>query len=135
MRDIADESLDAVVCAGVLEHLYDVVKGVGKLQRLLKPGGKLLVMMTFAFPYHTDADIWRLIKTTYRDLFKDMWNAKLIFLGNVYSTIACILQRPVEVISMRFLSHKVVGCLFASMVRFGRVDGFSEGYGFYGVKH
>jgi SAM-dependent methyltransferase len=41
-----DESFNAIVCGWVLEHLPDPQPGLTELARLLKPGGKLLLMAT-----------------------------------------------------------------------------------------
>ena len=42
----ADASFDAVVCGWVIEHLPDPRPGLRQLARVLKPGGKLLLMAT-----------------------------------------------------------------------------------------
>ncbi len=42
----ADQSFDAAVCGWVLEHLPDPRPGLGELARVLRPGGKLLLMVT-----------------------------------------------------------------------------------------
>jgi SAM-dependent methyltransferase len=42
----ANDSFDAVVCGWVLEHLPDPRSGLSELARLLRPGGKLLLMCT-----------------------------------------------------------------------------------------
>jgi SAM-dependent methyltransferase len=42
----ANETFDAVVCGWVLEHLPDPRPGLTELARILKPGGKLLLMAT-----------------------------------------------------------------------------------------
>jgi SAM-dependent methyltransferase len=42
----ADESFDAVVCGWVLEHLPDPRPGLSELRRVLRPGGKLLLLST-----------------------------------------------------------------------------------------
>jgi SAM-dependent methyltransferase len=41
-----NESFDAIVCGWVLEHLPDPRPGLSELSRVLKPGGKLLLMAT-----------------------------------------------------------------------------------------
>ncbi len=43
-----DESFDAVWCTEVLEHLFNVHGALGELNRVLKPGGLLMVTT----PYH-----------------------------------------------------------------------------------
>jgi ubiquinone/menaquinone biosynthesis C-methylase UbiE len=42
----ADAVFDAIVCGWVLEHLPDPRPGLTELARILKPGGKLLLMAT-----------------------------------------------------------------------------------------
>jgi ubiquinone/menaquinone biosynthesis C-methylase UbiE len=42
----ADVSFDAVICGWVLEHLPDPRPGLRQLARVLRPGGKLLLMAT-----------------------------------------------------------------------------------------
>jgi SAM-dependent methyltransferase len=42
----ANGYFDAIVCGWVLEHLPDPRSGLGELARVLKPGGKLLLMCT-----------------------------------------------------------------------------------------
>lgn len=42
----ADGSFDAVVCGWVLEHLPDPRMGLGELARVIRPGGKLLLLCT-----------------------------------------------------------------------------------------
>jgi SAM-dependent methyltransferase len=42
----ANEAFDAIVCGWVLEHLPDPRPGLTELARILKPGGKLLLMAT-----------------------------------------------------------------------------------------
>jgi len=41
-----DESFDALVCGWVLEHLPTIEAGLAELSRVLRPGGKLLVLTT-----------------------------------------------------------------------------------------
>jgi SAM-dependent methyltransferase/uncharacterized protein YbaR (Trm112 family) len=48
----ADESVDAIFCEAVLEHLYDPGRAVSEMYRVLKAGGKLLAITPFLQPYH-----------------------------------------------------------------------------------
>ena len=70
-----DNSLDAVVCIAVLEHIEDPIKACKELYRTLKPGGYCLVQAPFLYYYHPEkgyyADYWRFTPDTFRMLFKE----------------------------------------------------------------
>ncbi|GAX89866.1 class I SAM-dependent methyltransferase [Effusibacillus lacus] len=42
--DLADGSVDKVFCAFILHELADLTKGLSEIKRILRPGGKLLVL-------------------------------------------------------------------------------------------
>ncbi|MFO1242515.1 MAG: class I SAM-dependent methyltransferase [Rickettsiales bacterium] len=48
----ADNSVDAIYCEAVLEHLSDPGKAVEEMQRVLKPGGNVLATTPFLQAYH-----------------------------------------------------------------------------------
>jgi len=48
----ADQSLDAVVCEVVLEHVAKANVVIEETFRVLKPGGKCFFIVPFLFPYH-----------------------------------------------------------------------------------
>ena len=59
---LADESLDAIICTEVLEHVTDPMLAVREMWRVLKPGGILLASAPFLWPWHGTADYhdyWR----------------------------------------------------------------------------
>ena len=47
-----DQSFAVVVCTEVLEHTRSPEQVLSELRRILKPGGKLLLSVPFAFPIH-----------------------------------------------------------------------------------
>lgn len=49
---LADDSVDAVVCFEVLEHVDDAVKAVTEATRVLRSGGYYFVSMPFMYPLH-----------------------------------------------------------------------------------
>ena len=66
MFSITDNSVDVIVCISVLEHIYEHKEAINEIERVLKPGGKLILTIPFGFPYHYDVDYWRFT----RDYFK-----------------------------------------------------------------
>lgn len=45
--ELADSSVDVVICHHTLEHLSEPVAALGEMRRILKPGGKLLLFVPF----------------------------------------------------------------------------------------
>ena len=63
-----DESFDCVVCFEVLEHVPDLDLALGEISRVLKPDGKFLASIPFAYPEHeTPFDFRRLTEFAVRD--------------------------------------------------------------------
>ena len=59
----ADNSLEAIICLAVLEHVQNPILAVEEMRRTLKPGGKLLIYVPFLYYYHAEkgyyGDYWR----------------------------------------------------------------------------
>jgi SAM-dependent methyltransferase len=59
----ADNSLPAIVCLAVLEHVENPIKAMEEMYRTLEPGGKLLIYVPFLYYYHAFPgyypDYWR----------------------------------------------------------------------------
>jgi len=49
-----DGSVDTVLCANVLEHVYDYKHLTSEIHRILKPGGLLIGFVPFLINYHPD---------------------------------------------------------------------------------
>ncbi len=49
---IADDSITAIECDAVLEHVRDTARAVEEMHRVLKPGGRLHVVVPFNHPFH-----------------------------------------------------------------------------------
>jgi SAM-dependent methyltransferase len=47
-----DYSFDMIVTIGCLHHRGDLQKAINECHRMLRPGGKLVVMLYYAYPYH-----------------------------------------------------------------------------------
>ncbi len=51
-----DAQFDSIVCFNLLEHLADRDLVVAEMARVLKTGGKALVVTPFLYPFHPDPD-------------------------------------------------------------------------------
>ncbi|MEM7262609.1 MAG: class I SAM-dependent methyltransferase [Planctomycetota bacterium] len=49
---VVDQSVDAIVCVVVLEHVPDPVAVIEEASRILKPGGRLFIAIPFLQPFH-----------------------------------------------------------------------------------
>ena len=59
---IKTESVDAVIINAVLEHVFDPIRVVDEVYRVLKPRGKVFGYVPFLYPYHGQPDCWRFTK-------------------------------------------------------------------------
>jgi SAM-dependent methyltransferase len=56
----ADESVGAVVCVEVLEHVHDPIRAVEEIRRVLVPGGAAILTSVMFMPVHAHPwDFWR----------------------------------------------------------------------------
>jgi ubiquinone/menaquinone biosynthesis C-methylase UbiE len=60
-------SFDCVTSMGVLHHTPDTARAVGEVHRVLKPGGRLIVMF-----YHRDSAVYRRLKLRARRSGRDL---------------------------------------------------------------
>lgn len=80
---IADESLDGVLLVSVLEHLYDPIRAVDQIARVLKKGGVYFSYAPFYHPYHASPhDYFRFTEQGYRYLLRNFSRVKLESGGN-----------------------------------------------------
>ena len=50
---LANESVDGIICDTVLEHITNPDLAMRELSRILKPGGALITIVPFLYPYHS----------------------------------------------------------------------------------
>jgi SAM-dependent methyltransferase len=71
----ADNSIDAIICLAVLEHVEDPVKACKEMHRTLKPGGYALLYVPFLYYYHAEAgyykDYWRFTRDSLGMILRD----------------------------------------------------------------
>ena len=67
-----DASVDTVLCANVLEHVYHYAFLIGEMRRVLKPGGALVGFTPFLIQYHPDPhDYFRYTQEALARIFSD----------------------------------------------------------------
>ncbi len=49
---VDDSSYDAIVCTGLLEHVPEPLKTLTEFNRIIKPGGKVIISASYAFSTH-----------------------------------------------------------------------------------
>ena len=72
---LKDNSVDAILCLDILEHIEDPKKATSEMYRALKPGGYILAKTPFLFYFHAHGDYykdyWRFTHQGLELLFKD----------------------------------------------------------------
>ncbi len=130
-----DNSIDNYLCVSVLPHLLQIERAFDEIHRTLKPGGKLLLVVPFAFPTCDEADFWRLSPSSYEHFLKDYDINEFVHLGGALSAAAEFLKRPKGVINARYILYKSVGWMALVLAKFlDRVDSIPIAYGIVATK-
>lgn len=70
-----DNSVDAIICMAVLEHVEDPLQASREILRTLKPGGYAFIYVPFLYYYHAEKgyykDYWRFTEDALGMMFKD----------------------------------------------------------------
>jgi len=65
-----DESFDIVISGSTAEHVFDLVKWINELVRILDKGGLLIIVTHWQFPEHKyPVDCWRILPDGMEFLF------------------------------------------------------------------
>lgn len=71
---LLNDSVDAIICSSVLEHVRDPHIAMRELTRILKPRGHIFVYVPSIYPYHARPghypDLWRFFEDTMHQLFE-----------------------------------------------------------------
>jgi len=135
MFSIPDSSVDVIVCISVLEHIFEHEKAINEIERVLKPGGKLILTIPFGFPYHDEVDYWRFSKDYFTIAMEKFILHTVTNMGGRLSTIVNTLQRPCGRLTLRYFLYKLLGFLIAIIaVKLDVKDSFPLGYGIFAEK-
>jgi len=88
---LLDNSVDAVICHSVLEHVNNPIKAVAEIYRILKPNGKVFVHIPSIYPYHARKgsypDLWRIFDDTIPVLFCDFRKTDFVKRGGYFKAM------------------------------------------------
>ena len=106
--ELDDDSIDAIVSVFAIEHLYDFNAVFAEQKRVLKPGGRILIMAPFLYYYHSAPD----------DFFRFSASA----LDRLFGSFNILLRQPIGnrclLVAESFHEKKVMG---SNLGFFGRL--------------
>lgn len=95
---LESNSVDAVICKAVLEHVEDPPKAIAEVHRILKPAGKALFYVPFLYPYHAKKgvykDFYRFSKDGIEYLFRNFSKLEYIRVRDFFEMWFNLLPRP-----------------------------------------
>ena len=90
------ESVDAVICKDVLEHVVDPAGAVREIHRVVKRGGLAYCSVPFLHPYHGDPkrglpDFWRFTEDGLKCLFSRFESVEIVRAGGALFVLKAFL--------------------------------------------
>ena len=86
-----DNSIDAIVCIAVLEHVEEPQKAVREIYRVLKPGGYCYLYAPFLFYYHPMkgyyGDFYRFTRDGFEYMTKDFSHVEIQNVRGAFATV------------------------------------------------
>lgn len=92
---LKDNSVDAIICKSILEHVPDPQKVVGEIYRVLKPKGKCFVYIPFLYSYHGSRskykDYYRFTQDGIKYLFREFSKIEICPVRGTLETVFYLL--------------------------------------------
>jgi SAM-dependent methyltransferase len=100
---IRSQTIDTIVCTGVLEHVSDCRRAIAEMARVLKPGGRFFLETAFMQTVHgSPQDYYRWTPEGLKRLIRPMKLRKLGVVAGPASALAWVFQ---EVMAMLLSFH------------------------------
>jgi SAM-dependent methyltransferase len=128
-----DTSIDAIICAHVLEHVRDPIRAVAEMYRVLKPKGMLFLYVPSIHPYHARLgaypDHWRFFEDTLVELLKDFSSTEIQQKGGYFTALSTFIPFRRHILKPLEFVAAVCDKIFES-----RKSPTTEGYFTFSVK-
>ncbi|HLD32525.1 MAG TPA: class I SAM-dependent methyltransferase [Candidatus Peribacteraceae bacterium] len=124
LSQIKNDTFGVVLCTEVLEHLHTPSQAIAEFNRILKPGGLLLLSTRFIFPIHdAPGDYYRFTKYGLQYLLREFAIEELKSETSTGETLAVLYQRiGFQCSTLGFRPFKLVWFLKAKcMLLFARI--------------
>jgi SAM-dependent methyltransferase len=95
--DLPDNSVDAFICESMLEHVQQPQQVINEIRRVLRPGGKLLLVTPWMYPFHeAPGDYMRFSESALTSMLHGFHLSQVEPLGNFWSSFATFAQLKVR---------------------------------------
>ena len=88
---LPSNTIDAIICHSVLEHVISPAKAVEEMLRILRPGRKAFIHVPSIYPYHARkghyGDYWRFFDDTIEILFRDFSKVEYVKRGGYFKAL------------------------------------------------
>jgi SAM-dependent methyltransferase len=94
---LPDNSIDAIICSSVLEHVRDPLRAMSEMRRILKPGGCIFLFVPSIYPYHQGKngypDFWRFFGDTMPVLLEGFSHIEVQKRGGYFLALSYFIPR------------------------------------------
>ncbi len=114
LKNIESESYSTIICTGLLEHVPNPQNLINNFNRILKPGGKLVLQASSVFSIHEGPDnFFQFTHFGLETLFRE-WKGEKKITGSCqpYETIAILLQRILFQVETNIFTKAVTVLLY-----------------------
>jgi len=122
--ELPSDSVDAFFSVNALEHIYDFEAAIREQQRVLKPGGRMLIVVPFLYYYHAAPDdFFRFSKSALDKLLAPLEILVNQPIGGRWLLLAELLhEKKVLGSQSGFWSRFALRCLAVPFLAFGLKD-------------